>query len=137
MHTETGAELLRERGYFEVGEIVRQHVKLDTYFETGTPDEAEIVNYADKRVLHDRIVSMADRMDYILEKYGQREELGRHLEWLWKKSEEMERRIFAELPIGPEALCEDDSPGDMRTGLAEFQTVLDQMHGRPKVPKTG
>ena len=137
VHTETGAELLRQRGYFEVGEIVRQHVKLDTYFETDTPDEAEIVNYADKRVLHDRIVSMADRMDYILEKYGQRRELGERLEWLWRKSEEMERRIFAELPIGPEALCEGDPPGDVQTGMAEFQTALGQLHGRPSVPKTG
>ena len=123
MHTETGAEVLRERGYFEVGEIVRQHVRLDTYFQAKTPDEAEIVNYADKRVLHDKIVPMADRMNYILEKYGQRADLGDRLDWLWKKSEEVERRIFSSLPFGPEVLGEDVPSGGVESALAEFKEI--------------
>jgi putative nucleotidyltransferase with HDIG domain len=130
MHTETGAALLRERGYFEVGEIVRQHVRLDSYFQAEIPDEAEIVNYADKRVLHDKIVPMSDRMDYILEKYGQRADLGNRLEWLWEKSEEVERRIFSSLPFGPEALCENATPGDMETGMAEVRAILDRLATR-------
>jgi putative nucleotidyltransferase with HDIG domain len=131
MHTETGAELLRERGFFDVGEIVRQHVRLDTYFGSETPDEAEIVNYADKRVLHDEIVPMADRMGYILERYGQRTDLGSHLEWLWKKSEEMERRIFSALSFGPEAICDTELPGEVDTGLAEFRAIADRLEIEP------
>ncbi len=135
MHTETGGEVLRERGYFEIGEIVRQHVKLDSYFQAETPDEAEIVNYADKRVLHDKIVPMDQRMSYILEKYGQRGDLGGRLEWLWKKSEEVERRIFSSLPFGPEALCEQTAPGDVEAGLAEFRTIHDRLEINPKASR--
>ncbi len=135
MHSETGAEVLRERGYFEVGEIVRQHVRLDTYFQAEIPDEAEIVNYADKRVLHDKIVPMADRMDYILEKYGNRPDLGARLDWLWKKSEEVEHRIFSPLLIGPEALCEDSAPGDAATDMAEFRALADRMDLEPKASR--
>ena len=125
MHTETGAELLRERGYSEVGEIVRQHVKLDTYFQAEIPDEAEIVNYSDKRVLHDKIVPMADRMDYILERYGQRADLGDRLQWLWKKSEEVERRIFSGLPFGPEKIDTIGATADVDSDLAAYRAVLE------------
>jgi putative nucleotidyltransferase with HDIG domain len=124
MHTETGASLLRERGFSEVGEIVRQHVKLDDYFETKIPNETEIVNYADKRVLHDRIVPMADRMDYILQRYGSQANYRERLRWLWKKSEEMERRIFASLPFGPEKIGDFEPSADVDADLDEYRAVL-------------
>src|SRR4030042_7038653 len=69
-HAETGARLLSEIGYPEVGRIVGQHVRLESYFASAVPSEAEVVNYADKRVLHDRIVSLSERMGYILAKNG-------------------------------------------------------------------
>jgi len=125
MHTETGGRLLKDRGFFEVGEIIRQHVKLDSYFSAEAPDEAEIVNYSDKRVLHDRIVSMAERMAYILERYGQREDYRRRLSWLWEKSEEMERRIFAKLPFGPERIESMDLGSGIDDDLDEYWAVLE------------
>ena len=69
-HALTGGQFLAEQGYPEVGELVRQHVRLDEYPDPVTLGEAEIINYADKRVLHDRIVGLDKRLDYILEKYG-------------------------------------------------------------------
>jgi len=69
-HAETGARLVADLGYPEVGRIIGQHVRLESYPPARTPSEAEIVNYADKRVLHDRIVSLDERMGYILKKYG-------------------------------------------------------------------
>ena len=125
MHTDTGGRLLAGRGYFEIGEIVRQHVKLDAYFAGETPDEAEIVNYADKRVLHDRIVSMAERMAYILERYCRCEEYRQRLKWLWERSEEMERRIFADLTIGPERIGAIDSEAGFDADLAVYRAVLE------------
>ena len=103
-HTRTGEELMIDLGYREVGKIVGQHVTLDTYFLADTPDEAEIVNYADKRVLHDRIVSMDKRMEYILERYCRNPDHRRQLEQLWKVSRKMEKRIFRCLPFLPEEL---------------------------------
>ncbi|MFY9707402.1 MAG: HD domain-containing protein, partial [Desulfobacterales bacterium] len=103
-HSESGCDLLVGRGYAEVGDIVRQHVKLDTYFDSDTPSEAEIVNYADKRVLHDRIVSLDERMAYILERYGVTPEYRARLRWLWEISNLQEKRIFAEMPFSPAGL---------------------------------
>jgi len=103
-HSESGCNLLVDRGYAEVGDIVRQHVKLDIYFGSDSPSEAEIVNYADKRVLHDRIVSLDERMAYILERYGATPEYRARLRWLWKISNRQEKRIFAELSFPPDAI---------------------------------
>jgi uncharacterized protein len=110
-HAETGARLLADLGYPEVAGIVGQHVRLDRYFSVAeTPTEAEIVNYADKRVLHDRIVPLSERMGYILEKYGSAPERKRTILILWEKTEELEARLFARLPF---------SPGDISRLLAE------------------
>lgn len=100
-HAESGARFLAERGYPEVGDVVRQHVRLDSYFRSTRVSEAEVVNYADKRVLHDRIVSLKERMDYILERYA-RGDGDRH-KWarLVEMSERLEERIFRHLSFAP------------------------------------
>jgi len=103
-HAETGGEFLRERGFTEVGHVIAQHVKLDAYVVTGSPVEAEIVNYADKRVLHDRIVLLTDRLAYILERYGDGMENREKILGLWGKSKELEKKIFSCLPFLPEEL---------------------------------
>ena len=103
-HAETGGKFLQERGFNEVGHVVAQHVKLDTYVASGSPMEAEIVNYADKRVLHDQIVPLTDRLAYILERYGDSMESRERILGLWGKSKELEKKIFSCLPFIPEAL---------------------------------
>ena len=55
-HANTGARLMESLGYQEVGDIVRQHVRLDTYSVSDSITEVEIVNYADKRVLLEQFV---------------------------------------------------------------------------------
>jgi len=103
-HAETGEQLLAEIGYPEVGRIVGQHVRLDRYFASKNPTGEEIVNYADKRVLHDRIVPLSERMGYILEKYGREPERKRAILLLWEKTEALEARLFAGLPFEPDDL---------------------------------
>lgn len=101
-HAATGALLLKELGYPEVGLIVGQHVRLLNYsFVHGIPAGAEIVNYADKRVLHDKIVPLSERMGYILEKYGRTPERKRDILLLWEKTERLEQRLFTDLPFAP------------------------------------
>jgi uncharacterized protein len=89
-HAETGARLLADLGYPEVARIVGQHVRLERYASqsSSTPTDAEIVNYSDKRVLHDKIVPLSERMGYILEKYGRSPERKRNILLLWEKTEE-------------------------------------------------
>jgi uncharacterized protein len=101
-HAETGAQLLAEIGYPDVGRIVAQHVRLESYSFSAVPTEAEVVNYADKRVLHDRIVPLGERMGYILEKYGRGPEWKRAILLLWEKTEALEGRLFAGLPFAPD-----------------------------------
>jgi putative nucleotidyltransferase with HDIG domain len=103
-HTDSGCEYLTACGYPDVGDIVRQHVELDHYAAHPPPTEAEIVNYADKRVLHDRIVSLAERMDYILRRYADSPIAKQCLQCLWEKTLIQEKRIFSGLPFGPEEL---------------------------------
>ena len=113
-HAETGALLLADLGYPEVALIVGQHVRLNQYpFSAAAPTDAEIVNYSDKRVLHDKIVPLSERMGYILEKYGNSPKQKRNILFLWEKSETLEKRIFASLPFSP-----DDLSGLLSAGRA-------------------
>ena len=105
-HAQTGGEYLAAMGCPEVGSIIRQHVVLDHYFAADYPDEAEVVNYADKRVLHDRIVSLDDRMQYILQRYAKTPERQQLLQQVWEKTRTLEQRLFAYLTFTPELLAE-------------------------------
>jgi len=122
-HARTGGEYLCEQGYPEVGDAVAQHVRLSAYHRNGKPTPAEIVNYADKRVLHDRIVSMKRRMAYIVERYGDLPDLRCKLDWMWEKSIAMEQKLFRNLPFPPERI-EEHLPADaLASDLAAFRTV--------------
>jgi putative nucleotidyltransferase with HDIG domain len=103
-HAQTGEQVLTDFGYPQVGDLVRQHVRLDNYSETQHLSEAVIVNYADKRVLHDRIVSLDERMGYILERYGTRREHKHRIQLLWEKTAALEEHIFKHLPFSPDDL---------------------------------
>lgn len=103
-HAQTGGEYLSSLGFPEVGHIVRQHVMLDHYFLADIPDEAEVVNYADKRVLHDRIVPLDDRMTYILHRYAKTEDRIEMLNILWDRTRLLEKRLFSYLTFQPERI---------------------------------
>jgi len=114
-HAETGAQLLKDLGYPEVADIIGQHVRLNHYdFVSDTPTDAQIVNYSDKRVLHDKIVPLNDRMGYILEKYGNTQERKQLIRILWEKTQQLEDRLFTGLPFSPDDIikllsCEEES----------------------------
>jgi len=100
-HASTGEAYLAELGYPAVAEIIGQHVLLNAYFVSEAVSEAEIVNYADKRVVHDRIVPLDERIAYLLERYGTEEPWRRRILINAEKSREMESRIFSGLPFTP------------------------------------
>jgi putative nucleotidyltransferase with HDIG domain len=78
-HDQSGGELLRELGFASIGEIVKQHVILLDFNPQGPLEEREIVNYADKRVMHDRIVSLAQRVTDLIQRYGTTEEIKKRI----------------------------------------------------------
>ncbi len=115
-HARTGGEYLNGLGFYEVGEIVRQHVVLDQWLPPDSPQadavggqapgEAEVVNYADKRVLHDQVVSLDERMAYILHRYARTPERRQLMIHFWERAEALEKLIFGYLAFGPERLGE-------------------------------
>lgn len=70
-HSKSGGERLRSHGYHRIAEIVEQHVIPDKI--EGDISEEEVVCYADKRILHEKIVSLDKRFEYLLERYGKNE----------------------------------------------------------------
>ncbi|MCP4715325.1 MAG: HD domain-containing protein [Deltaproteobacteria bacterium] len=67
-HAESGKQLLQELGFHQIAHIVGEHIIPGIY--DGNLSEAEIVSYADKRVLHDQLVSLEERFRYLFKRYG-------------------------------------------------------------------
>ncbi len=122
-HAITGGQFLSDRGYPEVGDLVRQHVVLDIYSTTKTLVDADIINYADKRVLHDNIVDLDRRLDYILERYAKKREHRQRIHLLWKKTKLLEDRIFSDLPFSPEDLQGLLNAKELSQGFVEYHNM--------------
>lgn len=78
-HDASGGALLRELGFPAIAEIVEQHVRIPNLNLDGEVDEKEIVYYADKRVMHDTIVTIEERMRDLILRYGVDEEARRRI----------------------------------------------------------
>ncbi len=104
-HARTGCQLLKRMGYERVGEVVAQHIWLDKKGDPSAVSEEEIVNYADKRVMHDRIVPLGERFNDLIERYGKHPNARDTLEQLQKEICGIENKIFIILQIDPNALA--------------------------------
>ena len=122
-HAETGGHYLAELGYAEVGSLVRQHVRLDDYPQKVSLNEAVILNYADKRVLHENVVSLGKRLDYILEKYTKVPEDRQRVYLLWEKTRDIEDEIFAALSFFPDDLTDLINTEDRSLDFKEYQRI--------------
>ena len=101
-HGELGAVISGDLGFHEVSPIIRQHVRLDDYADNGRIDEAKLVNYADKRVNHEQIVSLDERFEYLFERYGAVSEAAmERMKEMKRHMETIETQIFRRLSIGP------------------------------------
>ncbi len=103
-HTQAGYHLLKEIGYERVGEIVAQHVWLSREGDPLTVSEEEVVNYADKRVRHDQIVTLEERFLDLKNRYGRDQRSIDYLDRLEKIIYEIENKIFFILKIHPDDL---------------------------------
>lgn len=106
IHSETGATILTEMGYPEIGDIIRQHVLLDSYKSQSPISEQEIVNYSDKRILHDNIVSLNKRMEYIQIRYNIGTEFKERFQMMKTNTLALEKKIFNLLNISPDQLAD-------------------------------
>lgn len=106
-HAAWGAAALDTAGYPEVAQVVREHVILPP--NAGNPNsirEAEVVNYADKRVLHTRVVTLAARFADLMERYGKNGDSQRRLDVLAMKAQELEAKLFTPLSFNPHDLLQ-------------------------------
>jgi len=74
-HDLTGGQMLRELGQPEIADIVENHVVYADFDEFSPVNEKDIVFYADKRVMHDTIVSLDTRVDDLVLRYGKTEKI--------------------------------------------------------------
>ncbi len=101
-HARLGAQWLQDRGYPAVAEIIREHVWLSRHPAASGPlREVEIINYADKRVLHDQVVSLTARFVDLRRRYGRTPEILARLSRNEERSRILEQKIFSHLPITP------------------------------------
>jgi uncharacterized protein len=103
-HAWTGSRLLKEMGYEEVGEVVAQHIWLSHDIDPLLVSEEEVVNYADKRVMHDRIVSLEERFNDLRDRYGRDQKGMDYLGRMEMVIKEIENKIFLILQINPNDL---------------------------------
>jgi uncharacterized protein len=104
-HAEWGAVVLDDLGYHHVAQVVREHVYLnDDLLDPRPLREADVVNYADKRVLHDEVVTLQDRFADLKVRYGRTPEALARINATETKSRALEEKIFACLALTPSNL---------------------------------
>jgi len=117
MHAGTGGRLLEDLGYPQVAEVVRAHVRLtdaDTFSPLG---EVHIINYADKRVRHNTVVSLEERFIDLVERYGVTPDRRVRIEQMREATLELEEKIFRRIDSTPDDLLAFNalSPFDLET----------------------
>lgn len=110
-HATEGAAICHELGYPEIASIVEEHVILRNHDverrHQGLFNAREIIYYADKRVRHEEIVSLDDRLEYILEYYGNGDPgLHKLIRINFEKCVALEKHLFAYLPFTSSQLPE-------------------------------
>jgi putative nucleotidyltransferase with HDIG domain len=108
-HSKVGNTICLELGYPEIAEIILEHVILADFptdrYQKGIFLAKEIVHYADKRVLHDQVVSLDTRLGYILKRYGNGNPLRHRLiADNFRRCQDLEGFLFAHNQYTPDQL---------------------------------
>jgi uncharacterized protein len=106
-HAAKGSEICATNNFEEISDIVREHVILKKFDADGEITEKEIIYYADKRVEHDKIVSLEERMEDLFIRYAN----GNHrmedlIEENFTLCREVEKKLFAKMSFIPDSLEE-------------------------------
>ena len=108
-HAKTGKELLVKLGFQRIGEIVAEHIKLQEGRNSPPLSEEEIINYSDKRVMHTKVVTLAERFADLRKRYrvkGMDKNAIRQILALEYETYDLEKRIFAKLDFTPQKLSD-------------------------------
>ena len=106
-HSMMGKQICLDNHLYEIADIVGEHVRMKDYDLNGNYSEKEIVFYADKRVNHDKIVSLEERLAYILERYAlNKEGVSRAIRMNFELCRKVEERLLGRLNIDPDGLSD-------------------------------
>jgi putative nucleotidyltransferase with HDIG domain len=110
-HARVGGEICDRLGFPEIARIVEEHVLLrnhdDERRRRGEFSARELIYYADKRVRHEEVVSLDERLDYIVERYGGGEaEIERRIRENFVRCVQLEYFLFSFLPFSPADLAQ-------------------------------
>ncbi len=101
-HAAKGLEICLAHNLEPIADIVAEHVILKNYAPENGFAEKEIVYYADKRVKHDQIVSLEERLAYIIDRYGRNNEFRcQAIKKNYARCQDLEKRIFSLLAFEP------------------------------------
>ncbi|MGD9817586.1 MAG: HD domain-containing protein [Desulfomonilaceae bacterium] len=100
-HDIVGEQILVNEGLSMVGNIIVQHVVLRSDFNVRVAEE-HVLFYADKRVVHDNVVSLDDRFVYLIDTYGRNAEAIKRLLEMKQETKRVEEAIFAYVDFSPE-----------------------------------
>ena len=105
-HSEIGQQICLQNHFYEIADIVREHVILKDYNLSDNYSEKEIVYYSDKRVNHDKIVTLEERLNYILGRYGRNQErLHQLITKNFELCKKVEEKLFSKLDFSHESLA--------------------------------
>lgn len=105
-HAQLGREICLQRQLHEVADIVGEHVRLRDFQPRGTISEKEIVYYADKRVNHSSVVTLDERLHYILDRYGgHNSEIYQRIQANFAQCKMVEEKLFARLQYSPDDIA--------------------------------
>lgn len=106
-HAEKGKEICLENDLKEIADIVEEHIRLKNFRNDDKISEKEIIYYSDKRVNHNKVVSLDKRMEYLLERYAKDDEyLKERIKENFMVCRKVENKIFSLLSFTPEDLLE-------------------------------
>jgi putative nucleotidyltransferase with HDIG domain len=101
-HAAKGVEICLAHKFDPIADIVGEHVILRNYSTGNNFTEKEIVYYADKRVNHDQVVSLEERLAYILQRYGMNNVvLCEAIKRNYALCQDLEKRMFSSLAFEP------------------------------------
>jgi len=94
-HASTGAALLKKLGFHRIAQIVQEHITPRDRGAMLTVEE--LISYADKCVLHDRMVTLDERFDYLVQRYGHTELALNRIAAAKQRTRAIEDKIMREL----------------------------------------
>ena len=105
-HAKRGKEICLNHRFDEIADIVAEHIVLAKFDSNHAVREVEIVYYADKRVNHDAVVSLEERLEYLLDHYGRDKALIKErIRENFALCKAVEKKIFSRLPFRPEEVA--------------------------------